>query len=118
MRVSREISFKAMHSHRGMLSEPVHPHEFFVRVTMEGSPNEEGFVCDFRAVKRLFNKLVSQRLEGRNLDDFFEFATSENLAVWIWEQLDTFFPLYSVEVREKPHSSAVYFGPKQTGYIQ
>lgn len=112
MRVSREIGFKASHSHHGMMYEPVHPHEFTVRITMEGELNEEGFICDFRAVKRLFNRLVTKELSGVNLDTIFEFATSENLAAWIWKKLDPFFPLYSIEVREKPHSSAVYFGPQ------
>jgi 6-pyruvoyltetrahydropterin/6-carboxytetrahydropterin synthase len=111
MLVSREISFDAFHSHHGMMSEPVHRHTFVVRLTMKGEPNEEGFVCDFRAVKRLFRRLIASRLEGRNLDDLFEFATSENLAAWVWNKLDPFFPLHSVEVREKPHSCAVYFGP-------
>jgi 6-pyruvoyltetrahydropterin/6-carboxytetrahydropterin synthase len=114
MLVSREVTFSALHSHHGMMSEPVHPHNFTVRITMQGNPNEEGFVCDFRAVKRLFRRLVTSELEGRNLDDFFEYATSENLAVWIWQKLEPFFPLYSIEVREKPHSCAVYFGPQQT----
>jgi len=112
MLVRREISFRAFHSHKGMLTEPVHSHEFTVSITMKGEPNEEGFVCDFRAVKRIFRKTVVQKLEGRNLDDFFEYATSENLAQWVWTQLTPFFPLYSIEVREKPHSSAFYFGEK------
>ena len=57
MEVSREVSFHAFHSHRGMLSEPVHDHEFKVRILLEGEPNEEGFICDFRAVKRIFNRV-------------------------------------------------------------
>lgn len=113
MRVSREIGFRASHSHHGMMYEPVHPHDFTVRITMEGELNEEGFICDFRAVKRLFNRLIAQELSGINLDTRFEFATSENLAIWIWGKLDKFFPLYAIEVREKPHSSAVYFGPEK-----
>lgn len=110
MRVTREIAFRARHSHRGMLSEPSHEHDFTVAITMEGEPNEEGFVADFRAVKRIFNNIIVGRLEGADLDALFSYPTSENLAVWIWDRLDPFFPLYSIEVREKPHSRAVYFG--------
>jgi 6-pyruvoyltetrahydropterin/6-carboxytetrahydropterin synthase len=98
-----------------MMFEPLHPHDFTVRITLEGEVNEEGFICDFRAVKRLFNRLVASELNGRNLDEVFEFATSENLAVWIWERLTPYFPLFSIEVREKPHSAAVYFGPASGG---
>ena len=71
---------------------------------------EEGFVVDFRAVKRLFLWLVTAELEGKDLDGIFEYPTAENLSKWIWAKLTAFFPLYSVEVREKPHSSAIYFG--------
>lgn len=112
MVVSREIEFRAFHSHHGMLSEPVHPHDFKVRVSLKGEANEEGFIADFRAVKRLFRRIIVQELEGKNLDDYFEYATSENLAVWVWKKLEPFFPLYCIEVREKAHSSAFYYGPK------
>jgi len=111
MHVSREVSFRALHSHRGMLCEPKHPHEWRVTLTLEGVPNSEGFVVDFRAVKRIFLRVVAAELEGRDLDSIFEYPTSENIARWVWERMEPFFPLHSVEVREKPHSSAVYFGP-------
>src|SRR5262245_7147253 len=98
-----------------MLSEPVHPHDFKVRVGMRGEPNEEGFIADFRAVKRLFRRIVVRELEGKNLDHYFEYATSENLAAWVWEKLSPFFPLYFIEVREKAHSRAIYYGPGAQG---
>jgi 6-pyruvoyl-tetrahydropterin synthase len=82
-----------------------------VRITMIGEPNEEGFVCDFRAVKRLFKRVVVCDLEEKNLDELFEFPTAENLVQWIWARLIPFFPLYSLELREKSHSSVVYRGP-------
>ena len=112
MVVSREIGFRAYHSHHGMLTEPSHGHDYVVRITIEGEPNEEGFVCDFRAVKRLFKKLVANQLEGSDLDKLFEFPTAENLSVWIWEKLSPFFPLQEIEVREKPHSQVTYRGPR------
>lgn len=111
MFVSREIGFFARHSHRGMLLEPKHSHEYVCRITLEGEPNEEGFVCDFRAVKRIFKRVVATRLEGSDLDSLLEFPTSENLARWIWTELEPFFPLHSIELREKPHSAVVYLGP-------
>jgi 6-pyruvoyltetrahydropterin/6-carboxytetrahydropterin synthase len=112
MLVSREIGFHAFHSHKGMLSEPHHDHDYKVTITMEGEPNEEGFFVDFRAVKRIFRRVVAKELDGKDLDTIFEYPTSENLAAWIWDRLTPFFPLHSIEVREKPHSSAMYFGPK------
>lgn len=111
MLVSREIGFKAQHSHRGMLLEPKHGHDYVCRLIMHGEANEEGFVCDFRAVKRIFKRVVASRLEGADLDSLLEYPTSENLAAWIWKELEPFFPLHSVELREKPHSAVIYFGP-------
>ena len=110
MILSREIGFTARHSHKGMLYEPSHVHHYVVRVSFVGDTNEEGFVVDFRAVKRLFLRLVTAELEGKDLDTIFEYPTAENLSKWIWSRLAAFFPLHSVEVREKPHSSAIYFG--------
>ncbi len=112
MIVSREIGFRASHSHHGMLVEPPHPHDYVVKITMQGEANEEGFICDFRAVKRIFRRVVSTELEGKNLDLIFQYPTSENLVVWVWEKLSPFFPLHAIEVREKSHSAVVYYGPQ------
>lgn len=111
MRVSREIAFRARHSHRGMLYEPAHEHEFRVTLTLEAPVNEESFVVDFRAVKRTFRRIVARRLEGADLDQLFPYPTAEALAMYVWEAMEKFYPLYAVEVREKPHSTALYFGP-------
>ena len=113
MRVSREITFRARHSHRGMLYEPAHEHEFRVTLTMEAAMNEENFVVDFRAVKRTFRRIVARELEGTDLDAIFPFPTAEAMAVYVWDKMEKFYPLYSIEVREKPHSTAIYFGPKE-----
>jgi 6-pyruvoyltetrahydropterin/6-carboxytetrahydropterin synthase len=111
MLVSREVGFHAFHSHHGMISEPLHDHDYKVCVWLEGDVNEEGFLCDFRAVKRIFNNVVGRKLEGKNLDEIFEYPTAENLSAWIWEKLDPFFPLHCIEVKEKPHSRVRYYGP-------
>jgi len=111
MRVSREIEFKAVHSHHGMMTEPQHGHNYRVVICMEGEPNEEGFVCDFRAVKRIFKNVVLDGVEETSLDLIFEYPTAEVIASWIWHKLTPFFPLYSVEVKEKTNSWAIYYGP-------
>ena len=113
MIVSREIVFHAFHSHHGMLFEPCHGHDFTVVIGMEGELNEEGFIVDYRAVKRTFNRVIGKVLCERNLNELFEYPTSEILAVWIWEKMQIFYPLAYVEVREKPHSRAHYTGPKK-----
>lgn len=108
--LSRELMFKAYHSHKGMMYEPHHSHTFKIVISILGKINEEGFICDFRAVKRIANKLVIEELENKDLDKIFTFATSENIAVWVWKKLEKFFPLYSIEVYEKDHSKAIFYG--------
>ena len=98
-----------------MLSEPKHDHDYKVRIVMEGEPNEEGFIVDFRAVKRIFKRVAGNFLEERDLDTILEYPTAENLAAWIWEKLIPFFPLHAIEVREKPHSMAFYQGTTKLG---
>lgn len=110
MIVSREVGFRAFHSHHGMLLEPPHGHDYKVKIVMDAAVNEEGFVCDFRAVKRTFKRVVGKELESRNLDELFEYPTAENLVVWIWDRLAPFYPLHSLELREKAHSAVTYFG--------
>lgn len=92
--------------------EPVHSHNYKVVLTFEGLPNEEGFVCDFRAVKRIFKRVVLNSESEIDLDQIMEFPTAENMAQEIWKRLSPFFDLYSVEVAEKPNSWAVYHGPE------
>src|SRR5947209_8430338 len=106
MIVSREVGFHAFHSHRGMLSEPKHDHHYKVNIIMEGEPNEEGFVVDFRAVKRIFKRVVAAELDEKDLDTLFPYPTAEVLADWIADRMAQFFPVVAVEVREKPHSVA------------
>jgi len=102
------MEFRASHSHKGMLVEPHHEHLYKVKLMMDGNLNEEGFVVDFRAVKRLFRRVVGSQLDGQDLDTHFEYPTAENLAKYVWQKMAPFFPLIEVEVKEKPHSSAFY----------
>jgi 6-pyruvoyl-tetrahydropterin synthase len=111
--VFRELQFRAIHSHHGMMSEPPHSHDFRLVGGIEGGLNEEGFVCDFRAVKRLVQRVVIRELEGKELDSMFEYATSENLALWAWDRLSPYYNLHSIEIWEKPHSRVAYYGPSK-----
>ena len=59
---------------------------------MEGEPNEEGFIVDFRAVKRIFKRVAGNFLRKGISFRFFEYPTAENLAAWLWDRLIPFFP--------------------------
>ncbi len=109
--VGREFSFLAYHSHHGMITEPSHSHRYRVRLTMKLPVNEEGFTFDFRVMKRLFYRVIQVEIENKNLDELFEFPTSETLSLWIWQKMSLFLPLYSLEIWEKPTAKTMYFGP-------
>jgi len=105
MRITRRVEFCAAHAYRNpRWSETenrrvfgkavnLHGHNYVLEVTVEGTPSPEtGMVMDLKALKDLITDAVAERLDHRNLIvDVPEFRetipTPENLAVWIWRQL-------------------------------
>jgi len=105
MRITRRVEFCAAHAYRNPCwSEAenrrvfgkavnLHGHNYVLEVTVEGTPSPEtGMVMDLKALKDLITDAVAERLDHRNLIvDVPEFRetipTPENLAVWIWRQL-------------------------------
>ena len=108
--VSRSLQFKARHSHRGLLQEKSHIHTYTLRISIKGKAGKEGFVCDFRILKRVIQNRILSRLHGANLDDLFSYPTAENIAVWVWKEMAFFFPLSKVEIREKPYAWVEFSG--------
>jgi 6-pyruvoyl-tetrahydropterin synthase len=78
--------FKLHASHQGF-GRPFHEHEFKVEVVFEGKI-KNGAVAglDFHQAKAMVQKALKE-LEGKRLNDFFEPASVENLAIYILEKL-------------------------------
>ena len=80
---------------------------------MRGAVDDHlGWVMDFADVKAAFEPLF-QRLDHHYLNDVpgLENPTSENLARWIWRELEPALPqLSKVVVHETCTSGAVYEG--------
>jgi 6-pyruvoyltetrahydropterin/6-carboxytetrahydropterin synthase len=91
----------------------VHGHSFRVEIHVRGAVDERlGWVVDFADVKAAFEPLF-QRLDHHYLNDVpgLENPTSENLARWIWRELEPALPQLSrVVVHETCTSGAVYVG--------
>jgi len=101
-------AFTASHWHDKALNEPVHSHNFKYSVTLTGPLNEEGFLADFRALEEVL-KTLNARLENKTLNDIFKYPTTENLAIYIFEEISKTYPQTSkVTVREKEDYSATY----------
>jgi len=91
----------------------VHGHSFRIEVHVAGPVDPRlGWVMDFADLKRAFEPLF-ERLDHRYLNDVpgLENPTSENLARWIWRELQPGLPqLARVVVHETCTSGATYTG--------
>lgn len=68
-------------------------------VVKKGNSYQDNMVLDFDEMKKTCWAVISQ-LDHKDLDKIFEFPTSENIAEWIFEQLDGKIPLSSVKFFE------------------
>ena len=91
----------------------LHGHSFHAEVHVRGDVvAETGWVVDFADIKAAFAPLHKQ-LDHHYLNEIegLENPTSENLARWIWAQLDPVLRgLHKVVVRETCTSGCVYYG--------
>ncbi|MBT8142230.1 MAG: 6-carboxytetrahydropterin synthase QueD [Gammaproteobacteria bacterium] len=91
----------------------LHGHSFIVEIHVSGPVGENsGWVMDFAELKASFDPLY-QQLDHNYLNeiDGLENPTSENLAKWIWQQLQVKLPsLSKVVVKETCNSGCVYTG--------
>ena len=98
-----------------------HGHNFELFVTVKGAPDPEtGFVMDLKDLSALVNKLVIDQLDHKNLNLDVPFmkgkmASTENLAVAIWNQLEGPIrqqnaQLHSLKLYETENNYVEYFG--------
>lgn len=111
--ITKSFRFEAAHSlphlpeyhqcHR------LHGHSYEVIVGVSGPLKpEEQWVQDYAEIAGNMTALL-KTLDHRNLNDVIPMpTTAENLALWLWEQLERRLPLLSVvEVRETPTSNVI-----------
>ena len=93
----------------------LHGHSFRVELHVSGEVGERtGWVMDFGDIKAAFKPLY-ERLDHHYLNDIpgLDNPTSENLAIWIWDQLKPALPLLgAVVVHETCTSGCRYTGPR------
>lgn len=120
MEISRRFQIEAAHwlpnAPGGHKCRRLHGHSFVIEITVVGEPDgERGWVLDFADIDAAFSSL-HERLDHRYLNDIegLENPTSENLAIWVWQELDGGLAgLDAVEVEETCRSSVRYRGPKE-----
>jgi len=117
MEIYKDFSIEAAHRlpnvPEGHKCARLHGHSFQVRVVVAGEPGDQsGWVMDFSDIKKVF-KPVFEQLDHHYLNDIdgLENPTSENLAIWIWNQLRPSLPeLSRIEIKETCTSGCVYAG--------
>lgn len=116
MEVFREFKFEAAHRlprvPEGHKCGHLHGHSYRVEIHVRGEVDPvSGMVIDFGEIKSAADPLVS-RLDHRCLNDIdgLENPTSENLARWVWKNLEGALPLSSIVVRETAATGVTYTG--------
>lgn len=98
-----------------------HGHNYDLFVTVKGAPSPDtGFCIDLKVLSDMIKDLVIEKLDHRNLNLDVDFmtgilASTENLAIAIWEQLETPInangcTLHSIKLYETENNFVEYFG--------
>ncbi len=89
----------------------MHGHNYRISITCQATDeyvaNNNGMVVDFSILK----EVVHKQLDHRHLNDVIPYhPTAENLARWIWEQLDAKgIKVEKVEVFETDGNRAIFY---------
>lgn len=106
----------------GKCSNPQwHGHNYVLYVTIKGEVDETtGFVANLKDVSRIIKEHVIDHLDHKNINlevDFMKgrLASTENLAIGIWEQLekpvrDMGVQLHCIRVEETEKNYVSYYG--------
>ena len=65
----------------------------------KGGSYKENMIIDFDEMKKICWDTI-QQLDHNDLDTMFDFPTSENIATWIFENLEGKIPIYGVKFFE------------------
>jgi len=98
-----------------------HGHNYLLYVTVKGELNPEtGFVVNIKRLSTIIKEKAIEKLDHRNINidvDFMQgrIASTENLAIGIWEQLKPAIEtlgieLHCVKIQETENNFVEYFG--------
>jgi 6-pyruvoyltetrahydropterin/6-carboxytetrahydropterin synthase len=94
IRITKIFSFDSAHQledYEGKCRQ-LHGHTYKLEVTVKGEMGESGMVFDFSILKKVVTERVISQLDHKYLNEVFDFnPTSENMVVWIFEQIDGCF---------------------------
>ena len=99
-----------------------HGHNYHLFVTIKGEVNPEtGFLVNLKDLSKIINQHIIDKLDHKNINievDFMKnkLASTENLAIAIWEQLDQPIKelnaqMHKVKLFESENNFVEYMGP-------
>lgn len=112
MLITKEFTFDAAHKlleYDGPCAR-LHGHTYRLQVTISGTVKKNGMVIDFLDLKKIVKEKVLTKLDHVYLNEVVGQPTAENLAIWIWDQLEKDLPLYEIKLWETPTGSVTYRG--------
>ncbi len=98
-----------------------HGHNYILYVTVKGDMKPDlGYVVDLKTLGKIIRETIIEKLDHRNLNlevDFMKgkVASTENIAIAIWEELETEIKtlkvdLHCVKLEETENNFVEYFG--------
>ena len=111
MLITKKFRFEAAHrldKYNGKC-ENLHGHSYVLEVSFTGEPKEDGMIMDFEYIKNIVNERIIQKLDHKLLNDLIPIATCENIAKWIWNELQDYKP-YEIKLFETIDSWITYNG--------
>ena len=114
MQIRKHFRFESAHSlpfHSGKCAR-MHGHSYSLEVGVRGPIHADGpargMIADFDDVRQIVRREIVDRLDHQTLNDFVENPTVEQLALWIWRNLEPALEgLDELVLWETPSSCAV-----------
>ena len=111
--VARAFDFQAAHHlprHPGKCRN-LHGHSYRLVVRCAGDVDpKSGMVLDFADVKAVVEERILSVVDHTLLNDLMENPTAENVAAWIWDELELHLPLDEIRLYETPYCYVVHRG--------
>ncbi len=114
MLLCKDFKFDAAHNlinYHGKC-EKLHGHTYKLRVILEGQPDSEGMIMDFVELSGLVKEKIISRLDHSYLNDIITQPSAENIALWVWAELEKFLTrdnckLYEIHIWETADSRVI-----------
>ncbi len=98
-----------------------HGHNYDLYITIKGEVNPEtGFVTNLKLLSKIIKKHITNKLDHKNINldvDFMKgkMASSENLAIAVWEELEPHIlalgvELHKIKLYESENNFVEYYG--------